>query len=290
MLKHRLVAVLPILDGRVVQSLGFRRHLPLGSPDICVEYLNRWGIDEIVLLDIGATRGNREPDFALVERVSEKCFVPLAAGGGVQSVADMRTLIRNGADKIVVNTAAWKRPELILEAAQVFGRQCIVVSADVRRHGDGRYEVMAGCGRIPTGMDPAAWAVRAQDMGAGEFLLNSVDRDGAKTGYDVGLIAKVTSAVSIPVVACGGVGRSGDFAPAFKEGGASGAAAANFFQFTEHSVNVAKAMLRREGIPIRGDLYADYAGTGFDVLGRAAKKDDAVLEKMRFQFHPKEII
>lgn len=290
MLKPRLVAVLPVLDGLVVQSIGFKRHLPVGSPGICVEFLNRWGIDEIVILDIGATRSGRPPDFQLVERVSEKCFVPLAAGGGVKSVSDMRTLIRNGADKIVVNTSALDRPDLILEAAMVFGRQCIVVSADVLRREDGSYEVMAAGGRLPTGWEPSAWAQRAQEMGAGEFLLNSVDRDGAKTGYDLELIAGVTAAVSIPVVACGGVGHSGHFAPAFREGRVSGAAAANFFQFTEHSVGVAKARLKMDGIPIRGDLYADYSGTEFDKNGRAAKKPDAVLEKQRFQFHPKEII
>lgn len=290
MLKPRLAAVLPVLGGRVVQSVGFRKHLPVGAPEVCVEFLNRWGIDEIVLLDIGATREARAPDFALVERVSGRCFVPLAAGGGVRTVADMRHLIRNGADKIVLNTAALERPDLIREAAGVFGSQCIVVSADAVALGGGRYEVLSRCGRAPTGLDPAEWAARSQELGAGEFLINSVDRDGAKSGYDLELIARVTAAVTIPVVACGGVGDASHFAPAFRDCGVSGAAAANYFQFIEHSVNVAKARLRRDGIPVRGDLYADYAGTAFDASGRPAKKDDAVLEGMRFRFHPKETI
>lgn len=290
MLKPRLAGVLVVLDGMVVQSIGFRRHLPVGSPEICAEFLNAWGIDEIVLLDIGAARERRRPDFAMVGRVSGRCVVPLAAGGGVGDIADMRALIRNGADKIVINTAALERPSLIQEAAKVFGRQCLVVSIDARPLPGGGHEVVSACGSAATGLDPAEWARRAESLGAGEILLNSVDRDGSKLGFDIPLIRRVAEAVSLPVVACGGAGRAEHFAPVFREGLASAAAAANYFHFTEHSVNVAKARLLRDGVAVRGDLYADYAGAGFDPEGRVSKKDDAVLERLRFQFHPKETI
>lgn len=290
MLKPRIAGVLVVLDGQVVQSIGFRRHLPVGSPEICAEFLNAWGIDEIILLDIGAARERRRPDPDLVGRVSARCVVPLAVGGGVRDIADMRALIRGGADKIVINTSALERPGLIEEAARVFGSQCIVVSMDARAREDGRYEVFARCGRNATGLEPVEWARRAESLGAGEIFLNSVDRDGSKAGYDLGLIRQVADSVSLPVVACGGVGHASHFAPAFREGLASAAAAANFFHFSEHSVNVAKARLRQDGIPMRGDLHADYAEAALGLDGRVAKKDDAVLEKLRFKFHPKEII
>lgn len=290
MLKPRLAGVILVLDGIAVQSIGFRRHLPIGSPAICAEFLNSWGIDEIVLLDIGAARARRAPDPVLVEGVAARCTVPLAAGGGVADLPSMRALIRGGADKIVINSAALERPGLIGEAARVFGRQCLVLSMDVRAKAGGGYEVYSACGSRASGLDPADWARRAEDLGAGEILLHSIDRDGSKAGFDVALIRQVAEAVTLPVVASGGAGHPAHFAPVFRDGLASAAAAANYWHFSEHSVNVAKAALRREGIEPRGDLYADYSGSSLDAQGRPAKKDENHLRRLRFQFHPKEAI
>lgn len=290
MLKPRLVGTLVVLDGIAVQSIGFRRHLPIGSPAVCAEFLCAWGIDEIVLLDIGAARARRAPDPALVESVAARCTVPLAAGGGVSDLAAMRALIRGGADKIVINTAALERPELIGEAARVLGRQCLVLSMDARAKSGGGYEVYSACGNKAAGLDPADWARRAEDLGAGEILLHSIDRDGAKTGFDTALVRQVAEAVTLPVVASGGAGHPDHFAPVFRDGLASAAAAANYWHFSEHSVNVAKAALRRAGIEPRGDLYADYAASALDAQGRVAKKDEGLLRRLRFQFHPKEAI
>lgn len=288
MLKPRITGVILLKGGLAVQSIGFRRYLPIGSPGILAEFLNQWGIDEIVLLDIDASREGRPPDFALVEKVAERCRVPLAVGGGVRRLEDMRRLIRHGADKIVVNQAALEKPSLIREGAEVFGSQCMVVSIDARR-GPAGYEVMAG-GHTATGKDPADWARQAEAEGAGEIFLNSVDRDGSRRGYDLALVRSVTMAVKVPVIACGGAGCGADFPPVILEAQASAAAAANFFAFTEHSVNIAKAAAKAAGMPVRGGLHADYAGAVFGSDGRPAMRDEAVLDRMRFQAHRKETI
>lgn len=288
MLKPRVTGVIVVKAGLAVQSIGFRKYLPVGSPAVCAEFLNQWGIDEIVLLDLDATPAGREPDYALVEKVAAKCLVPLAVGGGVKSLDAMRSLIRGGADKIVVNSAAIDHPDLIRQGADVFGSQCMVVSIDARAK-DGNWEVMAG-GHRPLPVTPADWARRAEAAGAGEIFLNSVDRDGSRIGYDIALIRSVTAAVTVPVVACGGAGRGDHFPPVFTEGRASAAAAANFFHFTEHSVNVAKAAAAAAGTAIRGGLHAGYSGATFDADGRVAMKDEKILDRMRFQVHRKEVI
>jgi cyclase len=289
MLKKRITALLVVKDGRVVQSIGFKRYLPVGTLSVAVEFLNRWGIDEIVIVDIDATKNNRRPDFDLVREVSKKNFVPLTVAGGIRRVEDMRTLVHSGADKIAINSIAIDRPPIIHEAAQVFGVQCIVVSMDVRKSG-GCYEVVRGSGTTPTGKDPVVWAKEVEALGAGEILLNSVDRDGSKQGYDLELIEKVAQAVHIPVIACGGVGS----VEHFKEGAqtkASALAAGNFFHFTEHSPLLVKSYLFKHGIDIRLDTYANYKELDVDqTLGRLVKKPDAELDKLRFVYQPEEVI
>jgi cyclase len=247
MLKKRLVVCLLIRDGLIVQSIGFKRYLPIGRPRFPIEFVVKWDVDEIVLLDMSATPGGRTPDNGLLEQLSRSCFVPLTVGGGIKSVDDVRRITRVGADKAAINTHAVERPRLVSEIADIFGSQCVVVSIDCRREQDGSYQVYTHSGSRPTGLRPDDWARQVEALGAGEIFLNSIDRDGSKQGYDLELIRRVSDSVSIPVVACGGVGNYADFAPGVLEGGASAVAAANIFHFIEHSTIVAKAHLLRSG-------------------------------------------
>lgn len=288
--KRRLIGCLVVKDGLVVQSINFQKYFPVGRPEIAIEFLNGWGIDEIVLLDIDATAQGRPPDFAMVERVAQKCFVPLTVGGGIHSLEDMRRLIRFGADKIAINTAAIETPNLIREASAILGNQCIVISMDVRKNKKGKYEVYRDSGQTPTALHPVDFAQRVEKLNAGEIFLTSIERDGSKKGYDLELIRMVSEAVSIPVIACGGVGHPKHFVEGFKEGQAMAIAAANYFHFTEHSVTVTKAFLKEHGIEVRLDSYATYEDFDFDETGRIAKRNEKYLEKLRFEYQPKEVI
>ncbi len=291
MINHRLIANLIIKNGIVVQSIGFKRYLPVGRPEIAVEFLNRWGIDEIILLDVDATPQGRGPDFELVKRLAKKCFVPLTIGGGIRDVETMRRLIRNGADKVCLNTIVLNRPEIIQEASDILGDQCLVVSVDVRRRADGSCEVFRNSGKISTGLEPKAWAKRVEELGAGEIFLNAIDRDGSKQGYDLELIKSVAQSVSIPVIACGGVGHPRHFMEGLLEAQATAVAAGNFFHFTEHSPIVAKAFLRQyEDIRVRRDTHATYQDFMHDDNGRVAKRTDDYLNKIRFEYQEKEVI
>lgn len=280
MLKKRLIACLVVRDGLIVQSIGFSRYLPIGRPKIAIEFVARWDVDEIVVLDMSAARAGRGPDLEVIAMAVERCFVPLTIGGGIRSLAQVTDVIRAGADKIAINTMAIESPDFITRCADAYGSQCVVVSIDARRAADGRHEVFADSGARPTGVDAPAWAAEVERRGAGEIFINSIDRDGSKLGYDVDLIRSVTDAVSIPVIACGGVGTYRDFAPGIIDGGASAVAAANIFHYIEHSTIVAKAHLRRAGIDIRLDSLANYAKLNFDEQGRLLKLTDAELEEI----------
>lgn len=280
MLQRRLITCLVVKDGWVVQSIEFQRYLPVGCPETAVEFMARWDVDEIVMLDITATPGRRSPDTDLVSRVSEKCFVPLTVGGGIRRVSDIKDLTHAGADKVSINSQALRNPGLIKEGAAMFGRQCIVVSIDVRRHTHGDYEVFGDSGRRPTGLHPVQWASEVEKLGAGEIFLTSIDRDGTKRGYDLDLIKMVAEAVNIPVIACGGVGRMEHFVEGVQEGKASAVAAANVLHFTEHSVIVAKAYLRRHGIGVRLGMPPTYSDFAFDDSGRIAKRAEFVFNEI----------
>lgn len=290
MIKKRVVAALPIRNGIVVQSFGFRTHLPVGSAPIVVENLNRWGVDEIVMVDIDAGPAGRSPDFRLVGEVSRECYVPLTVGGGIRSVEDITGLVHRGADKVSLNRSAVTDPALIEEASRIFGDQCIVVSIDARKTEDGGYEAVTDSGREPTGMTPASLARRAEEAGAGEIFLNSIDRDGSKRGYDLELIERVTDAVGIPVIVCGGVGHPEHLRQGLMETAASACAVGNMFHFTEHSVVTAKAYVRARGAEVRSDTYATYGGFEFDGGGRVAKRPDEELLRLRFKHYPREVI
>lgn len=288
MLKKRIVAILVIKDGMLVQSLGFSQYLPVGSPQVAVEFLDEWGIDEIILLNISATRNGDHPDYRMVRNVAMRCKVPLAVGGGISSVDQIFELMRSGADKISFNQAGLHRPELIVEAAKIFGDQCVVVSIDAIKV-NGNYCVYDYLQRKPRQELVVDFAKYLQDIGAGEILINSIDRDGAKSGFDLDLINSICDAVKVPVICCGGVGRPQHFIEALNNTNVSAVAAANFFHFTEHSVTMAKALINRT-TPVRHETYFRYNNSHFDSSGRLLKRDERELEELLYFRIEKEII
>jgi cyclase len=287
MLKKRLIGVLPIKNGIVVQSLGFSRYLPVGKPSIAVEYLNRWSIDEIILLDIDAHREGRCISPGLVKEVSKHTFSPLTVGGGVRTTAQMTELVASGADKVAINGAAIEHTGLITQGAEILGAQCIIVSLDLKKSSPGKYELYRS-GQRPTGIDPMKFAIEAEKRGAGEIFLNFIDRDGSKQGYDLEMASLISSQVNIPVILCGGVGHPKHFVEGLQVKSISAVAAGNFFHFTEHSVIMAKRFAQSLGAKdVRLDSYVNYSDNDFDELGRLQKKSDDKLEELFFEFHPK---
>lgn len=287
-LKLRVIGVVLVRSGWTVQSIGFRKFLPIGRPEIAVEYLNRWGVDEIILLDIDATATGRAPDVDAVARYARLVQVPLSVGGGIRCLRDIERLVRAGADKVVMNRAAACNPALLSEASHHFGRQCIIASIDARREGD-RYEAYTSGGRERVGLNAEDLAVRCRDFGAGEIFLTSIDQDGAQTGFDTELAIRVVKKVDVPVVICGGAGHPRHFEMAARTG-VSGVAAGNMLHFTEHSVITIKRFLVDAGIPVRLDTYTQYEGFSFDERGRIARPSDDYLDHLRFEYIPEEII
>lgn len=249
--KIRVMPTLLYKDIGLVKGVGFDSWRRVGSAMQAIKVYNMREVDELVLLDITATREGRSPDFDLIDELADECFMPLTVGGGVRTINDVRHLLQVGADKVTINTAALEKPELISQIARRFGSQCAVVSIDARRHPDNYYEVFSHAGTVPTGKDPVTLAREAQELGAGEILLTSIDRDGTMTGYDVELTAQVTAAVSIPVIASGGAGSYAHMAQVLREGGASAVAAASIFHFTQQTPIEAKRHLRAQGFYVR---------------------------------------
>jgi imidazole glycerol-phosphate synthase subunit HisF len=288
-LKKRVIGCIIVRDGIAVQSIGFRKYLPIGKPEIAAEYLSRWGIDEIALLDISATRAGRV-NFEMIRRVSAECQVPLAYGGGLESVDQMVEAVKCGADKIILNQAFYKRPELASEGAEHLGDQCIMVSLDVMRDENG-YGIWSYLDGKATPMRLLDAIELAQTMGAGEIFLNSVDRDGSQVGFDTEALALAGEQARIPLIGCGGAGHPKHFADALVIPGVAAVAAANFFHFTEHSVAVLKSYMNRAStIPLRNDCYFNYVESNFENDGRIARKHDATLKELLFEFHPPEVV
>ena len=251
MLKTRVMPTLLYGTHSLVKGVAFDAWRPVGTPLPAIKVYNRREVDELVFLDITATRERRRPDFALIDDLADECFVPFTVGGGIRSVDDVRDLLQVGADKIAINTAAFTTPELIRHASESFGAQCIVASIDVLRHSDGRLEAYASSGTEPTGLGPVEHARRMESLGAGEIMLTSVDRDGTMSGYDVDLVRQISAAVSIPIIASGGAGSYEDMATVLRDGGASAVAAASMFHFTEQTPKEAKSYLREQGFSVR---------------------------------------
>ena len=251
MLAKRIIPCLDVRDGRVVKGVNFVNIRDAGDPVELAKYYSDQGADEIVFLDITATSDARDTVADVVERTASQVFVPLTVGGGIRTLEDFRRLLRAGADKISVNSAAVARPELISEAAERFGSQCVVLAVDARARGDGGWEVVVHGGRKPTGMDLIDWVKRGEALGAGEILLTSMDADGTKAGFDLGMTRAVTEAVSIPVIASGGCGSLAHFAEVFEKTDCDAALAASLFHFGELTVPQVKDYLRARGIPAR---------------------------------------
>lgn len=238
-------------DLGLVKGKGFDSWRRFGSVMQSIKVYNMREVDELVFLDITATQQEREPDYELIDEIADECFMPLTVGGGIRSVEHVRRLLKVGADKIAVNTAAVENPELLREIARRFGSQCVVVSIDFRRHPDGRYEVFTRSGTQPTGKDPVAWAKEAEEHEVGEILLTSIERDATMIGYDVELTRKVSEAVSIPVIASGGAGEYEHMAEVLREGKASAVAAAAIYHYTERTPLEAKKYLKERGFNVR---------------------------------------
>ena len=251
MLAKRIIPCLDVRDGRVVKGVNFVNIRDAGDPVELARYYSDQGADEIVFLDITATHEVRKTVADVVERTAEQVFVPLTVGGGIRTLDDFRELLRAGADKISVNSAAVARPELITEAAERFGSQCVVLAVDARSRGDGTWEVVVAGGRKPTGLDLLEWVKKGEALGAGEILLTSMDADGTKAGFDLSMTKAVTEAVGIPVIASGGCGSLSHFAEVFEETGCDAALAASLFHFGELTVPQVKDYLRTRDIPVR---------------------------------------
>ena len=251
MLAKRIIPCLDVRDGRVVKGVNFVNIRDAGDPVELARFYSDQGADESVFLDITATSDGRATVADVVERTAEQVFVPLTVGGGIRTLEDFRQLLRAGADKISVNSAAVKDPGLISRAAERFGSQCVVLAIDARRRPEGSYEVVVAGGRTPTGLDAVEWARRGEALGAGEILLTSMDADGTKAGFDLEMTRAVTQAVSIPVIASGGCGSLEHFAQVFAETDCDAALAASLFHFGELTVPQVKEYLRKRKIPVR---------------------------------------
>ncbi len=250
MLKTRIIPCLDVKDGRTVKGVNFVGLRDAGDPVVLAKAYDEQGADELCFLDITASHEGRGTLLDVVSATAEQCFMPLTVGGGVRSPENMVALLRAGADKVAINSAAVADPEVIARCAAKAGRQCVVVAIDARASGDG-WEIFTHGGRKGTGIDAVEFAKEAEARGAGEILLTSMDRDGTKSGYDLPLLKAVSAAVNVPVIASGGAGKAEDLAPAILEGGASALLAASIFHFGEVSLTQARAALAAAGAPVR---------------------------------------
>ncbi len=251
MFTKRIIPCLDVNNGRVVKGVNFVHLRDAGDPVEIAEAYDRAGADELVFLDITASSDGRDTVTDMVRKVAERVFIPFTVGGGIRTVDDFRTLLREGADKISVNTAALMNPQLISDAADKFGRQCVVVAIDAKRREDGGWNVYKNGGRVDMGIDAVEWAMRADRLGAGEILLTSMDCDGTKAGYDLELTRRIAENVSIPVIASGGAGTKEHFYEALTEGKADAALAASLFHYKELEIPDLKQYLKDCGVSVR---------------------------------------
>lgn len=265
MLKNRIIPCLDVKNGRVVKGINFVDLIDAGDPVEAAAAYDAAGADELCFLDITASHENRDTIFDIVERTAQRCFMPLTVGGGVRTVADIRRLLEAGADKVSINTAAVTRREVVREGSEKFGAQCIVVAIDAKKvsmPGEAdRWEIFTHGGRTPTGLDAVAYAREVAELGAGEILLTSMDRDGTKSGFDVALTRAIADAVTIPVIASGGVGTLDHLVEGIRDGHASAVLAASIFHFGTYSIGEAKRHMANAGLAIRLDGLAEPYGT-----------------------------
>lgn len=251
MITKRIIPCLDLRDGRVVKGVNFVNLIDAGDPVEAAKAYNAMRADEIVFLDITATHEGRKTMLDVISRAAEEVFIPLTVGGGIRSVDDFKNLLRVGADKISVNSAAVRNPSLITDAAMRYGSQCVVLAIDAKADGKGSYEVYLNGGRIPTGIDAIEWAVKGVEAGAGEILLTSMDSDGTKAGFAIDLTRRVSEAVNVPVIASGGAGKMEHFKEVLTEGKADAALAASLFHFRELEIGELKKYLSENGVKVR---------------------------------------
>lgn len=251
MFTKRIIPCLDVNNGRVVKGVNFVNLQDAGDPVEIARAYDKAGADELVFLDITASSDDRKTVVSMVRQVAETVFIPFTVGGGIRTVEDFKALLREGADKISINSSAINTPELISDAADKFGSQCVVVAIDAKRRTDGGWNVYKNGGRIDTGLDAVEWAARADRLGAGEILLTSMDCDGTKNGYDLELTKAIADSVSIPVIASGGAGTKEHFCEALTEGGADAALAASLFHYRELEIMDLKGYLSEKGVPVR---------------------------------------
>jgi cyclase len=250
MLKKRIIPCLDVKDGRVVKGVNFENLVDAGDPVAAAEHYYKEGADELCFLDIAATNENRGVMLDMVKKVASCCFIPFTVGGGIKMIEDFSDLLKCGADKVSVNSAAIRNPELISQAAKKFGSQCVVVAIDAKKNNQGNYEIFTHGGKKPTGIDAIQWAQKVQDLGAGEILLTSMDKDGTKSGYDLELLRQINEVVHIPVIASGGVGNLDHLVDGIKSG-ADAVLAASIFHFKHYSILQAKQYLQQGKIAVR---------------------------------------
>ena len=251
MFTKRIIPCLDVKNGRVVKGVNFVDLKDAGDPVEIAKAYDKAGADELVFLDITASSDDRSTVVDMVRKVAECVFIPFTVGGGIRTVDDFKALLREGADKISINSSAINRPELIREAAEKFGSQCVVVAIDAKRRKDGGWNIFKNGGRVDMGLDAVEWAMKAEKLGAGEILLTSMDCDGTKAGYDLELTKAVAESVSIPVIASGGAGTVEHFKEALTDGGADAALAASLFHYKELEIRQVKEYLRDQGISVR---------------------------------------
>ena len=251
MLKMRVIPCLDVKEGRTVKGVNFVGLVDAGDPVEQARLYDKEGADELCFLDITASHENRDTLFDVVSRTAEQCFMPLTVGGGVRTTDDIRKLLLTGADKVSINSAAVKRPELVREAAEKFGTQCIVVAIDVKKTGSNNWEIFTHGGRNATGIDAVNWAQRMADFGAGEILLTSMDRDGTKSGFDIALTRAVADSITIPVIASGGVGSMDHLVEGVRDGHATAVLAASIFHFGAFTIAEVKEYMASAGIAVR---------------------------------------
>ena len=250
MLKNRIIPCLDVKNGRVVKGINFVDLKDAGDPVEQAKIYSDGGADEICFLDITASNENRETIYDVVKKTSKKCFVPVTVGGGVRSIEDINKLLNCGADKVSINTAAVKNPDVIIESSKKFGSQCIVVAIDAKKNNE-KWEVFTHGGRNKTGIDALDFAKKMEDCGAGELLVTSMDRDGTQVGYDIDLMSKISTTVNIPIIASGGVGNLDHLVDGIEKGKASAVLAASIFHYGKYSIKEAKEYLDSKGIPVR---------------------------------------
>jgi cyclase len=251
MVKVRLIPTLLLMNGRMIKTKQFDTFRDVGNPVTVAKVYDAQRADELVFLDITATVNERRFLLDTIRDVANECFMPLTAGGGIRTIEHARELLRSGADKVAVNSSAVENPSLISEIAKAFGRSTVLASIDYKRNAQGKNEVHTHRGQTPTGLDPVSWAKKVEELGAGEILLTSVDREGTMTGYDIDTIRAVSDAVTIPVIASGGVGTVQDLVDGITLGHASAVAAASIFHFTDQSIFKAHSHMHDRGLPVR---------------------------------------